>query len=366
MRTLIFTGQSQLEQSAAALAGACHAARRGRRVLIASVGPAHLLGGLLGQSLSARPLQLEPNLAAVEIGAIDEMAARWETVRPSLRSGLASRLRDLGSDELPMFPGIEAVASLLILERARLSQQFDLLVLDGPSQAALTNALTLPDVLRWAVRLIFGLDRGVGRSRTSQENAIIPAALIAPNLTAPLQDLRVLLEEQRQSLLPSAGTYVRFVAGASELELPAVEQGLTAIGFFGLATDQLLINTEHSQLDPAVVQRYRPTAGQQRPLLRATRMETTPADRDTWALRGAAIYRDGDVVDSEPQPTASTRELRLHVPFLNAKSLDIAVANEEVVVRLGQLRRHLVLDGISEGGKLRARVEGETLRLWVE
>jgi hypothetical protein len=46
--------------------------------------------------------------------------------------------------------------------------------------------------------------------------------------------------------------------------------------------------------------------------------------------------------------------------------LDIAVANEEVVIRLGQLRRHVLLPGLSEGGRLRARVEGETLRLWVE
>ena len=132
MNLLIFSGFSQILQSAAAVASACHAARRGKRVLLASVGPAHLIGTLIGQSLSSRPLELEHNLAAIEISPLDEIGTRWDQIRPTLRSGIAARLTDIGADELPSFPGMDAIGGLLIAEKARQTGRFDLVVLDGP------------------------------------------------------------------------------------------------------------------------------------------------------------------------------------------------------------------------------------------
>jgi anion-transporting ArsA/GET3 family ATPase len=366
MRLLIFSSHTMLQQSAAALASACHAARRGQRVLLASAGPGHLAGALLGQALGPRPLELEPNLAAVEIGPLDEVSQRWDQVRPTLRSGFAARLRDVGGDELPSFPGMDAVSTLLVAERAKQTGRFDLMVVDGPSPDSLASALTLPDTLRWGLRLIFGLDRGPGRSRSSLESAIVPAALIAPTAIAPLQDLRVVLEEQRASLEAATGTRVRLVASPDELRLPPLQRALTTLGLYGMAVDEVLVPAEPAAVSDEARQLFSPEAGRLRPTLRIGPLAIGPADRDTWAMRGAALYHDGDVIAPAAAPPASERELRLAIPFLDAKALDIAVASEEVVVRLGQLRRHVLLPGLSEGGRLRARVEGELLRLWVE
>jgi anion-transporting ArsA/GET3 family ATPase len=366
MRILIFTAYNQVAQSAAALATACHAARRGTRVLLASSGPGHLLSTLLGQSLGVRPRELEPNLAAVEVGPIDELSSRWDQIRPTFRSGLAARLRDIGSDELPAFPGMEAVGALLVAERARATGRFDLLVLDGPAPTALVGALTLPDSLRWLTRLVFGLDRGPGRSRSSQEQAIVPAALIAPTAIAPLQDLRVLLEEQRATLEATTGTRVRLVATPEELRYPHLRTALTAFGVYGLATDEVVVSGDPAQVDLELRHEFSAEASPARPHLRLGTLVYTQATTDDWALRGAALYRDGDVLSAAPPPPSEARTLRLAIPFLDPKALDIAVASEEVVLRLGQLRRHILLPGLVEGGRLRARVEGETLRLWIE
>jgi anion-transporting ArsA/GET3 family ATPase len=280
---------------------------------------------------------------------------------------LVSRLRDLGPDELPAFPGIDAVAAMLVAERARQSGRFDLLILDGPSPDSLLRALTLPDVLRWAVRLIFGLDRGPGKSRASQEQAMIPAAILAPSATAPLQELRIELEAQRARLETESGARVRMVVLPPELRLPPLRSALTAFGLYGLASDEVIVNGTSDQVDDASRHEFSHETSRARPLLRIGQIDTTATDRDAWALRGAALYRDGDIFMSEPpRPQSSDRDMRLLIPFLDAKSLDIAVANEEVVVQLGQLRRHVLLPGLVDGGRLRARVEGEVLRLWVE
>ncbi|NTV64726.1 MAG: ArsA family ATPase [Oscillochloris sp.] len=366
MQLLIFSGHTMIQQSAAALSTALHAARRGQRVLIVSTGPNHLTGALLGQNLGPRPLELEPNLAAVEIGPLDEIGNRWEQIRPTLRSGLAARLRDIGSDEIPCFPGIDAVSALLVVTRAIQSNQFDVLIIDGPAPDSLVRAMALSDTMRWLLRLVFGLDRGPGRSRTSQETAIIPSALIPPSTTAPLQDLRAEFEEHRARLNATTGARVRLVATPDELRLPPLRNDLVALGLYGTMIDKIIVPGEPGEVSSELRQLFGPEAGQFRPTLHFGPIATSPADRDTWALRGAALYRDGDIGSSTPFPHVGERELRLAIPFLDAKALDIAMANEEVVIRIGQLRRHVLLPGLSEGGRLRARVEGESLRLWVD
>ncbi|PMP80002.1 MAG: ATPase, partial [Chloroflexus aggregans] len=152
-----------------------------------------------------------------------------------------------------------------------------------------------------------------------------------------------------------------------ELRLPPLRKSLTAFGLFGLASDEVIVNGTPDQVDDESRHDFSHETSRARPILRIGQLELTPTDRDTWALRGASLYRDGDIFATEPpRPTSSDRDLRLLIPFLNPKALDIAVANEEVVVQLEQLRRHVLLPGLVDGGRLRARVEGELLRLWVE
>lgn len=368
MRLLVYAGFSQLTQSAAAIATACHAARRGKRVLLASVGPAHLAGALLGQSLGPRPLELEPNLAAMEISPIDEIGARWDEVRPSLRSGLAARLREIGPEELPTFPGMDAIGGLLVAEKARQTGRFDLVILDGPAPDALLRALALPDVLRWITRLIFGLDRGPGRSRSSQDTALVPTSLLPSTTVGPLQELRVELEEQRARLDGATGARVRLVVAPEELLLPPLRSALTGLGLYGMAVDEVLVAGEPAAVGAEARREFSHETSRARPALRIGPLPAAPANRDTWALRGAAMFHDGEVLaPAAPQQAGGERELRLAVPFLDPRLLDIALASEEVVVQLGPLRRHVLLPGLAGGGRLRAKVDpDEILRLWVE
>lgn len=374
MRLLIIAGHSGQLQSATALATACHAAHSGKRVLIASVGPAHVLGSLLGQQLGPRPLELEPNLAAIEVVARDEIGQGWDTMRPTIRSAFASKLRDLGSEELPSFPGMDAVGALMIIEKAARSGRFDLVVFDGPTIDTLIRTLALPDTIRWLVRLLFGLDRGAGRSRTSIENALLPTTLIPANALAPVQDLRVHFEEQRARLEGIIGTRVRVVMPAEELMLPGIAQTLSALGLHGAEVDGVIGRGSDEEVSEATRALFEANPNHPRPDLIIDSLAIQPTDRETWAQRGAQLYarrRGGYSLRDLPyemlaHSPAEQQELRIHVPFLDSRGLDIAVANEDVVIRSGAFRRHVLLPGLVAGGRLRARVEGEILRLWVE
>ncbi|MCG8347648.1 MAG: ATPase [Chloroflexales bacterium] len=369
MRILLIAGQGTSLQTAAALSTACHAAQTGLRVLIVGIGPSHRLGALIGRSLGSHPLELEPNLAAMETASIDEIGQHWDAFRPGLRGGLAGRLREIGSDDLPSFPGMDEFSALLIANRAISSKRFDLAVFDGPAIDNLLRVLALPDTIRWVVRLIFGLDRGSGRSRSSQEMALIPAAIIAPNSVAPLQEMRILLEEQRAKIDVTSGSRVRLVFDAEDIILPSLRNVLSGLGLYGLKVDTILVRGEESAIDAETRKQFGTEITDMRPPLLVDELAQSPTSLSGWAERGAALYgkRDqGLAWPPEQTPATNQAELRLSIPFLDGRNLDIAVINEEVVVRMGQFRRHVLLPGLVSGGKLRARVDCDTLRLWVE
>ncbi len=369
MRLLIISGEGNTLQSAAALATACYAAQTGLRVLLASAGPTHRIGELMGQKLGTRPLEIDAHLAAMEACAVDELGERWEELQPLFQSGVMGWLRDISSDELPSFPGMDTIAAMLIVDRAAKTKQFDLVVLDGPTTDNLLRAITLPDTLRWLVRLLFGIDRGTGRSRSSEASALLPVAILPSGTSAPLQDLRVVLEQYRERLYASSGTRVRLALTTEELDLPSLYQSLSGLGLYGAEVDTLLVHGNGRELNPKVVEVFTPRPNAFRPDLLLESIPVTQTERTGWAERGEQLYarrESGLALPEISEPETSQHACFLHIPFLDPHRLDIAVANEEVIVRIDQFRRHLLLPGLVGGGRLRAKVEGETLRLWVE
>jgi arsenite/tail-anchored protein-transporting ATPase len=375
MRLVIISGHGDALQTAAAAATAAFAASSGKRVLLASVGPLHRLGALLKRQLGSQPQELDQRLAAVEIAARDEIGVRWDQIRPQFQTGLASRLREIGGGELPAFPGMDAVGTLMIAGQMAEQQSYDLLICDGPSMESLLRAIALPDTLRWFVRLVFGLDRGPGKSRISQENALLPVTLLPPASAAPLQDLRVALESQRTLLAPESGARVRVALPISELSLPPARQALGGFGLYSLEVDSLLVHGDAADLDSGTRNALSSGDGQRRPRLLIEQLPLDATDIAGWAERGKMLYRDvgpdlGLPLESQVQRPElrpeTMNEVNLHIPFLEARALEIAVASEEVIVKFGPYRRHILLPALISGGRLRARVDGETLRLWVE
>lgn len=374
MRIIVVSGQGNSLQSAAALATACYAASTGLRVLVASVGPTHILGALMSQSLGSRPLEIDPHLVAMEISARDEIGQRWESARPGLRSGLVRRFSEVGSEELPAFPGMDVIAAMMVAEKAAQTKRFDLLVFDGPGTESLLRSMASPDMMRWLIRLFFGLDRGPGRSRLSQDTAMLPMTLIAPSSVAPLQDFRVLLEQYRTRFEALNSARVRLALPVEELSLPPVRQELGGLGLYGMEVDTIIARGSAERIDRATQQSFTAALGAPRPPLLVHELDVTATERHGWTERGKRLYSSrpeglglpSDGPPEAPELASDTREVRLHIPFLDSRDLDIAVASEEVVVRVGQFRRHVLLPALVNGGRLRARVENEVLRLWVE
>lgn len=367
MRVLIISGQSSTLQNATALATACHAAASGLRVLVVGMGPTGLLGELLGQSLGSRPQELSANLAAMELDALDEFYQRWDMLRNDPKYGISGRLKEIQPDELPSFPSMDEMASLIVCDRAVQTDKFDLLVFGGSSIESLLRGVTMREMVRWLIRLISGLKRGPGMSKGSEEAAMMPASLLNAMPSAGLmQELRTALEHFGVWFQDQANSRVRLVYQADEMSLPMMRFAMSGLGLYGMHVDTIFSRGEQENINAEVRQKFDS-------LITPSTIELTPTDMDGWTERGKQMYAQrseglglpNDVM-TKPPKFVEQKEIQLHIPMMDAKTLDIGVASEEIVVRIGPFRRHLLMAGMEKGGRLRAKVEGETLRLWVE
>lgn len=372
MRTILFTGNAFPGISTVAAATALLAAREGRRTLLLGTGPSANLAGQLGSALGDEPRSIAANLDALHIDVGHEIARSYERVRGVLPPGSPQ----LSPDELPLIAGLDLFLGLYRLRA--LAPQYELAVLDGGAYETLLRSLSLPDSVRWGLRLLLGLDRGPGQDARSTLRALLPPALVPPGQLDSVQNARVELEQLRDQLTPGQGASLRWVQRPEPTALDEARLAVPALQLHGLLVDALV--SAHSLPDDSVDARIEAAARreqevdattaqiwQPRPLLRLPWLPG-PIDLDGLAEAGQALYAghapDAWLLDVQPiddhwegQPALVVR-----LPGMPREALGLTLSGDELIVRVGPYRRHILLpEGLRGITAIKASRDGERL-----
>jgi anion-transporting ArsA/GET3 family ATPase len=372
MRTIIFTGNGGTGIALAAAATACAAAQAGKRTLLASIGPSHSLGALFNVPSGPAPQAVTPNLEIWTIDALADMSMLWNQARSQLNGPGAQ----ISGDEIPLLPGAD-----LFLGMARIRQQasssYDLLIIDAGPHDGLLRALSVPDSFRWFVRLMFGLDRGPGRSNASIGRAIVPATLIPFDWVGHVQNARVQLEQARDKTIDHNSTSARYVLRPDNAALDEARLAVPALYLHGLVVDAIVAGPilPADIADPRLasvimLQRDIIAVAEQiwapRPLLQLPL--GVAASVEDLGVFGRGMYAERlptDVYETTPpieQNNGSTPFIAVNLPGLRRENLSLTISGDELIVRAGPYRRHLLLpDALRGTGKIKASREGERL-----
>lgn len=148
-----FLGKGGVGKTTTSAAFALSLARAGKKVLIASLDPAHNLGDVLGAALSDAPKALETGLSAMEVDLSYWVERYLEESRDELASTYSYNLAlNLTSffDIMKYSPGTEEYAVLWAIEhiRCNLSGDYDFVVYDTPPTALSLRFLAMPAISR--------------------------------------------------------------------------------------------------------------------------------------------------------------------------------------------------------------------------
>ncbi len=152
MRTnAFFLGKGGVGKTTMSAAFALSMARSGKRVLIASLDPAHNLGDVLGARLADSPREVEKNLFALEVDLNYWVDKYLEESRDELATTYSYNLTfNLNSffDIMKYSPGTEEYAVLWAIEHIRcdLSGGYDIVVYDTPPTALSLRFLAMPAI----------------------------------------------------------------------------------------------------------------------------------------------------------------------------------------------------------------------------
>lgn len=170
--TAFFLGKGGVGKTTLSSAFAVSIARSGKKVLIASLDPAHNLGDALGVRLGGEPREVEPRLFALEVDLAAWVDKYLEESRDQLKSTYSYNLT-LNMDSffsiLKYSPGTEEYAVLWAIEdiHCRLAPDYDLVVFDTPPTALSLRFLSLPAISGlWVAELTKLRERILERRQT--------------------------------------------------------------------------------------------------------------------------------------------------------------------------------------------------------
>jgi arsenite-transporting ATPase len=363
MRLLLYTGKGGVGKTTTSAATAVLAAERGHRTLVISADAAHSLGDVLGERLGPDARELTPRLFALEVDARAEIERHWGRIHEYLVSLFRYQgIEEVVAEELALLPGAEELAALLAVEEAAASGRYDLVVVDCAPTDTTLRLLTLPDVAHGALRLLLRVHRAVSSVITPLAKTLLPVPLPDPGVFRDLEQLLYQRLGQLRERTLSDQTSVRMVVTPERMVIDEARRAFTELSLFELSCDAVVMNRllpeeatrEEFFRDWGRLQEERCQEVEEAfaplPVLRSLLREDEVVGIPDLLQHGAEIFADADPaarLSTSPRVRferhAGGYRVHLPLPLASADGLDVAVVEDDLIVRAGSRRRSLKL-----------------------
>ena len=189
-RTILYTGKGGVGKTSVAASTARACAAAGLRTLVISTDPAHSLSESLGAALGPEPSPVADRLWGQEVNAQDEMERHWAGVQEWLGEVFVERGLDrISAQELTVPPGMDELFSLLRLQAAHESPDWDAIIVDCAPTGETLRLLSFPDVARWWIEKVFPLERQLLAAARPLARSLLDIQLPSSAVFADIQRL---------------------------------------------------------------------------------------------------------------------------------------------------------------------------------
>ncbi|EPX55244.1 Arsenical pump-driving ATPase [Cystobacter fuscus DSM 2262] len=349
-RLILVTGSGGAGKTVVASATGLAASRRGVRTGIVSFGLSQGLVSTFGleeplfPSARGQPVRINEHLDIQELDVQEELRRGWSHGRGSLAALLGEGLENVSAEEVAITPGLEELVTLLRLSELLREQRYELLIVDCPSTTGALRLVSSASALGWYAR------RPSSPARKARSGMLTARSCREPGA---LQEARDRLAAVDELLRDPAVTTLRLVATSGKVSVQETQRAYTYFSLYGVTTDCVVINRlapggEGAQ-QPHVEKLQRVFAPL--PVLKTTLHSSEVVGEGPLEAFMEQLYQGEDPVlpmVSQP-PLGFSKEgvdayrLELKLPFTTKDDIDISRREEELVVRVGAVRRNILL-----------------------
>jgi arsenite-transporting ATPase len=313
--------------------------------------------------LGPEPCPAGHELWGQEVNAQEEMERHWSGVQEWLGELFVERGVDrISAQELTVPPGMDELFSLLRLQSAHESGEWDAIIVDCAPTGETLRLLSFPDVARWWIEKVFPLERQILAAARPIARSLLDIQLPSQAVFADIQRLSKNLIEMNEILRDRERCTVRLVMNPDKMVIGEAMRTFTYLNLYGYLTDAVIVN----RIFPSEVGDY--FAGwrrMQEEHLDLVRSAFAPVPVlcapyfDTEVLGGEMLDRLGDALfGSEGHDPAAVlhdrlsqelevfddgAELRLVLPFARKGDISLKKIGLELIVGVDGQRRTIVL-----------------------
>jgi arsenite/tail-anchored protein-transporting ATPase len=386
MRIMLYTGKGGVGKTSVAAATALRSAELGYRTIVLSTDAAHSLADSFDRQLSPDPVEIAPNLWAQELDVLHQMDLYWGVIQKWMQAvALWQGTDQIVADEVTVLPGMEELASLLQIVYLHDTKAYDCIIVDCAPTGETLRLLTFPEVTRWWLERIFPMQRRAAKVIRPMLRSVIDMPLPGDDVFASIQKLFGDLERMRVLLSDPEVATIRLVLNPEKMVIKEAQRTFAYLNLFGYSTDAVVVNrvmadevdftaipdeAGEGALDDDCEDRVRKALrhwyswGQmQRPYLQLIDDSFAPVPIlhcpffDTEVVGPTMLRRMAEATYGLTDPVKvlfrgrsqtleqidGTYVLSLPLPLVAKGQIDLTRTGDELVVRIGNHRRNLIL-----------------------
>lgn len=362
MRIILYTGKGGVGKTSVAAATALRCAELGHKTIVISTDPAHSLADSLDRPIGALPVKLDQNLWAQEVDIYHEVKEHWGVIQKYVMSLFSWRgMDEMVAEEMSIFPGMEELASLLLITRYYEAASYDCVIVDAAPTGETLRLLSFPEVSSWWLRNIFPFQRKVYQVVKPVIRPFTDMPLPNDDMLETVKDFLEELEKMHKLLSDRSIASVRLVLNPEKMVIKETQRTFTYLNLYSYGVDLIVCNrlipgsvTDsyfaqwkgiQSKYLQMVEEAFAPL-----PILKVPLFSQEVVGERMLRMMSKRLFDNSDPSAVFFQGRSHTIEkakdgyvLTIPLPFAHKDELDLVRTGEDLFARVGKQRRNILL-----------------------
>lgn len=383
MRIILYTGKGGVGKTSIAAATALKSARSGLKTLVVSTDAAHSLGDSLDLPLSPEPVEIEKNFWAQEIDSIHEVEQGWGKVQQYLTALLTAKtVKDITTEELTVFPGMEDLLSLLRILKYYKENTYDVIIIDCAPTGETLALLSFPEMMRWWMTKLFPIKRKAVKVVKPVVEPLLGVPMPSDGVMGEIENIHHQLDEMKDILSDRSITSIRIVVNPEKMVIKEAQRSFTYLNIYDFNVDAVVVNRvipanvtdDYFKVWKEIQKKYKDMISDSFspiPIYNAPLFENEVVGLEMLERMGDEIFKDENPIEIKYNKRTQevTKEgaeyiFSIYMPFTGKNELDLNQKGDELIIRTANLKRNIILPRTLQGQDITgARFEGDTLKI---
>jgi arsenite-transporting ATPase len=384
MRIILYTGKGGVGKTSVAAATAVRSAAQGKKTLVVSTDPAHSLGDSFDTKLTNEPVALQENLWAQEIDTIHEVESSWDVIQKYFTDLFTSKaVKDITTEELTVFPGMEDLLSLLRILSYCKEGRFDVIIIDCAPTGETLALLSFPEMLRWWMEKLFPLKKKVLRVARPVVEPLLKIPMPTNSVLDEIDKMYADLDEMKKVFSDRDTTSIRIVVNPEKMVVKEAQRSFTYLNIYNFNVDAVVVNRvipdgvtdSYFAVWKDIQKKYRAEIDESFspiPIYSAPLFESEVVGPTALERMADAVFKGEDPTEikyvgraQEVKKDGDMYVLSIDIPFTEKDALSLNQKGDALVVKVGSVKRNITLPRtISSLTVKRAKFEDSRLKIW--